>query len=515
MLGSNSGALRSRAEASWLPILLVLVAWDACQVARLQRPMRIGPDAWIGRQIGRTARNHLVLGLATTRGANVTTIAQDGRLEVHRSYAPLASWVVALPLQAGFPFETAIRIPVLVSTNAFLLGLWHFARTRWGPRVAILAAAYAAFCPILLLKYGITCIFEILALGPLMVAVALFAQPARNPRVWAALAVSSIAAAMFSWITWLVIVPCILREFRAGRRAEAIGLGACALPIPVLIHFGTMAMASGDPVGDLTSFFLHIAERSSNRDFHGRPTLTYAYTLRLLERRWVRDIGLIPLAAAVACLASIAVPRLRLPGWRWLVLLFAFALPLNLARNIALHDFFVILFVPVAALAAGLVTAGVADRFPTPRGRAVVTALILLAFLGLDLLPKRRMLTLTPATYEWAAISDEVGRVVAPGDFVIASPEFVGQKDRAVAPDDRREQSPRPYYCGQMAQTVFVAYDGADAARLAARARPGQRVVVLQLGGSPWELPRHFARLESGPGPLWIAASPTALARSR
>jgi hypothetical protein len=507
---------RSRAlTLALLPVGIILILWNACQLARWQRPMKIGADAWIGRQIGRTARNHLILGLATTKGTNVAAIRNDGSLEIHRAYSPLASWTVALPMAAGLSFDDSIRLPVLLSLNAFLVGLWSFARGRWGDRVAALALLCAAFSPILLFKYGITCIFEILALGPLMVAVALFAQPVRGPKVWAGLVALSVASVMYSWICWLVVIPCVLREAFKGHRTGAACVGLSSVAVPVLVHFATMALASGDLSGDIVNFFFHIGERLSDRDRQGRPVITYAVIVRLLALRWLRDIGAIPLACTAICLVAAVVPRFRVDGWPWVALLFAFALPLNLARNIALHDFFVILFVPVAALSAGLVIGTAVSRLRRVPAQAWATGLVLAVFLGLDVLPKRRMMTLTPASYRQATIADEIGRVVAKDDFVIVNAEVVGLTDGFNIPEGLREMSPRPYYCGQMAQTVFVASDGLDATRLAARARPGQRVVILEVGDRPWDLPRHFSRIETKAKPLLIGVRPDLLARSR
>jgi hypothetical protein len=514
MIGPKTTASRKFLLAL-LPLGIILIPWNACQLARMQRPMKIGADAWIGRQIGRTARNHLVLGLATTKGANVVAIRHDGSLEIHRSYSPLASWTVALPMATGLSFDNSIRIPVLLSLNAFLAGLWYFARDRWGDRVAALALLFAAFCPILLFKYGITCIFEILALGPLMVAVALFAQPARGPKIWAGLLVLSVASVMYSWICWLVIIPCVIREAFKGQRAGAACVGASAVVVPILVHFTTMALASGDLSGDVANFCFHIGERLSNRDRQGRPVLTYPLVLRLLAERWIKDIGMVPLACTAACLVSASVPRLRVVGWPWLALLFAFALPLNLARNLALHNFFVILFVPVAALSAGLVTGMAVSRLRGSPAQVATIGLILAVFLGVDVLPKWRMLTLTPASYQQAAIADEIGRVISKDDFVIVNPKVVGLTCDFIVPDAFREMSPRPYYCGQMAQTVFVAYDGLDATRIAVRAHPGQRVVILEVDDRIWNLPGHFSRIATRSKRLLIGAGSNLLARSR
>jgi len=101
--------------------VLILLAWNGFQAWRMTLPMRQGHDAFISRQIGRTGLNHRILGVQTTRLANVTAIRQDGGLVLHRSYGPMASWVVALSMAMGPPYDPSVRLPVLVSMNLFLI----------------------------------------------------------------------------------------------------------------------------------------------------------------------------------------------------------------------------------------------------------------------------------------------------------------------------------------------------------------------------------------------------------
>jgi len=491
--------MRPDRRARWLavlPMVAILLGWNAYQFARLGAPMRMGHEAWIGRQIGRTARNHLVLGLGITRGANVTAIRQDRSLELHLSYTPLASWAVALPMAAGLPFHAAIRLPVLLSINLFLASLWHFARGLRGPRVAALALAFAAFSPILLFRYGMTCIFEILALGPLMAFVALAARPTRDTATWAGLAIMAVAAVMLSWICWLVILPCVVREARSGRRMGALGLGAIAIAIPIGVHFGTIALAAGGGLDGFATFLRHVAYRASGAGEGARAggVVTYPAILRLLLVRWVRNLGIIPLAGVAIVLVRAVLRRGDGAGVGWILLLLAFALPMNLARNLAfLHDFFIILFLPAAALCAGIVLARLGGRWRDfPLFLAVGTALVI------DAGPARKVAGPRPGDARLGRIADAIGAVVQPDDLVIADGELCGigpEELRDLGPD--RERTPRPYYAGEMAQTVLVARDAVDAQRLAASAAPGRRVVILQVGRADWALPDRFAVVET------------------
>ena len=293
----------ARLLGAW-PLLAVLLVWNVHQIARFREPFKIGHEAWIGRQIGRTARNHLVLGLGVTKGANVTVVRDGGGLELHRSYSPLASWVVALPMAAGMPFHDAIRLPVLLSMNLFLASLWALACGRWGARVAGVAVVYAGLCPVLFLRYGLTCIFEILALGPFLAALALFARPTRSARAWAGIVVGSTIAAMFSWICWAGIIPCLLREAFRGRVRAAFAAGAIVVAVPLAIHFGTAAWASGDLREDVAAFVHHVEFRASGGDAKVMPVVTFRDLFALQAVRWARNLGKFSVATTLLALAA-------------------------------------------------------------------------------------------------------------------------------------------------------------------------------------------------------------------
>ncbi|WZP00038.1 hypothetical protein EP7_001655 [Isosphaeraceae bacterium EP7] len=486
------------------PLLAVLLAWNSVQLARFDGPMRLGHEAFIGRQIGRVARNHVVLGLGVTKGANATTLRDDGRLDLHRSYSPMASWTVALPMAMGLPYHASIRLPVLVSLNLFLVGLWSFARSVWGQRVANLAVVFAGLCPVLLWRHGLTCIFEILALGPLMVTLALLARPSRSAGGWALVIAGSIVAAMDSWICWLILIPALLVEARRNRATPALAAAFLAIVVPLVVHVGTTGLASGNVVDDLAGFARHVVERSSARADAGKVEITYPLIVQLLIKRWVRNIGTSTFVATIVLISAMVFGRLRgkpIPGASWMVGLLAFALPLNLARNIAyLHDFFVILFIPSAALSLALVTSRLASRFEAPRRRAVFLGLVVAWFTLGESLPKYRAAFARRPDAVQSEMALAIGRAIDESDFVLASPGACGlTTETALALGEDRHRIPLPTYFGLVSQGALVAVDAADAERLAARARPGQRVVLVVVAErqAAWKPPASFKTLDS------------------
>jgi hypothetical protein len=503
-----------RVRAAW-PLWLVLALWNAYQVGRLGEPMKIGPEAWIGRQIGRTGLNHLRLGLGTTKGTEVNTVWSDGRLELHPAYSPLASWTVAAPLALGVPFHLAVRLPVLVSFNLFLVGLWSLARCCWGARVALLALIFAALAPGVLFRYSLACIYEFLALGPLLCSLALLARPRRGRAADALAVVSAAAAVLYSWICWLAVVPGIGREWIQGRRRMAVALVLAAVVFPTALHFTLAGLASGGLIALIGDFFGHIAERASTEIPQSGRAVTQTEIVQAMFTRWIRTIGWIPLAGTLAGLAVMR--RARPAGWGWPVALLVMALPLNLVGNIAyLHPFFIILFVPAASLLTALTADRMARALKNSRLQVAALALLLMGFFALDVLPRRKASRPTAEDAEQSAIADAIGSTVRPGDLVIVNPIVCGLKGPAAASlGEDRERTPRPYYCGQMSQSVLVALDTTDAERLADRARPDQRVVILEVGQPAWDLPASFARIEAPARSLVIGVRSDGLARHR
>lgn len=245
--------------------VLFLLPWNGFQAWRMTLPMRQGHDAFISRQIGRTALNHCVLGVGTTRLANVTAIRQDGGLVLHRSYGPMASWVVALGMAAGLPYDLAIRLPVLVSMNLFLVGTGLLAWRLGGPTAALVALIVAALAPVVLFRYSLLYVFENLGLGPFMLAVGIGLKPGSRKR---SIAVGSLAtlSVLFSWIFLTVLVPWLGWDAVRRRRAGSAALAVATMAIPLTIYLGTLQAVTRDCLGDLRSFL-----GTSLSDPRGRP----------------------------------------------------------------------------------------------------------------------------------------------------------------------------------------------------------------------------------------------------
>jgi hypothetical protein len=495
-------------------LLALLIAWNSYAAFRLTEPMKAGHEAFIARQIGRSGLTHIALGLGVTKGSNVTAIRQAGDVVIHRSYSPMASWTVALPMALGVDFDLSARLPVLLSSNLFLIGLWSLVVARWGVHEADLATVFAVFSPVFLFRYGLTCIFEILALGPLMIALALFARPRRDAGRSVLIALTSMAAAMYSWICWVVIVPCLVRDWRAGHRKATLAIGTAAVVLPVALHFLLMGLASGNLWGDVWYFFYHLLERSSSHVGAEMTRVTYPQIIQILFKRLYREIGLIPLAIAAVSLI-VAAARRRVTGLGWIAALLVMALPLNLARNIAYkHDFFVILFLPAVAISAGVGAWKLVTWFDRPGGRSAALSAILVLYVGVEVAPRYRSGSVSARDYEQATIARSIGEVVRVGDFVIASPEVCGLTPTAVSlmDDAQREQLPRPYFCGQMTQMVFVASDEPDIERLARSARPNQRVVLLDVGDDHLPIPASFSKVPTSVSRLVIGVRQPAIA---
>lgn len=523
-LGQADGSRAQRWRRRILTAGLVfLVGWNVFQGWRATLPMRAGHDAFISRQIGRTALNHYRLGPGTTRLANVTAIRRDGGLILHRSYGPAASWVVALGMAAGLPYDGAVRLPVLVSMNLFLIGVGLLARRLGGARAGLVAMVVAGLTPVVLFRYSLLCVFENLGLGPFMLALGLGLDPRSRWRT-AAVGAAGTLAAMFSWIFLGVLVPWLGWRTIHGRRFDLAAAALAVTTIPVIVYLGTLQAATGDAVGDVRQFAHHIAERSSwstlNRN--DATVLTPRSMACLNGVRLERNVGRIPLAAALISLA-VLVRRRQFAAVAWSLGLLVVALPLNFAPNLAyLHDFFVLLYVPSIALAIGLAVEPIAERCSARAGVGTLTV-VLAAFVILDLAPASRIVRASTEDRRQDSIARELGRTVGPDDLIVADTSVCSfVPDRFAVADDKREQPPLPFYAGRICQTVLVAQTPDDAVRLAESPElgAGRNVFILNCGKTAWDLRGDFCecRPESPIAryQLWRAAEVrTATNRSR
>ena len=489
---TTGGALRSWIAAA----LLILLTWNGFQAWRMTLPMKQGHDAFISRQIGRTALNHRVLGVQTTRLANVTAIRQDGGLLIHRSYGPMASWVVALGMAVGLPYDLAVRLPVLVSMNLFLIGTGLLARRLGGPIAALAAMSLAALAPVVLFRYSLLCVFENLGLGPFMLAVGVGLQPGSRARSIAVGALATLAV-LFSWIFLAVLVPWLSWDAVRRRRAGSAVLALATMAIPTAVYLASLQAVSGDCLGDVRSFLEHIGQRSSWATLreNDHTVLTPGFMVRLNGVRLIRNVGYIPVAWAILSLL-VLVRRRRLDALVWCLGLLAMALSMNFSPNLAyLHDFFVILYVPAIALACGLLAGQIAKRFPERVARRAVLG-GLAVFVALDVIPRARIVGPGPEDARQDAIARELGQRIGPRDLVIADPSVCSfEPDHFQVSDANREWPPLPFYAGRICQTVLVARTPEEALRLArdAKRTTTRAVFVINCGATDWRLSEAFS----------------------
>jgi hypothetical protein len=494
-----------RTVMAWAVPALVILAWDAYQVPRLAEPMADFHEQWVGRQIGGTGLRHLMLGLRRTGGANVRDVKQDGSLTLHTSYPPLASWTIAALLAAGLPFNVATRLPTLVSMNLFFVGLWALARALWGARAAGFAVAYAALCPFILFKVGLMCMFESLALGPVMVAAGLLASPARGRLARLAIVTLAVTSALYCWIAWIIIVPCAAREWVLGRRRFGFALAAASVVIPAAVHLVTIGLAIGSArelLNQLSTLSQHVLLRSSPPVTETGSAINHPKMLRVLADRCIKLVGCVPTVAALILLGRLAVGWDRNRSGFWVPLLIAFGLPLSfVALNIAfLHVYLMVTLVPALALSAAWVSVGPFENLDGPPWRGLAAGLIVfLGFVYLDVWPNRWIARVEPEDVRSEQIFELVGRTIRPDDFVIVNPPIANlawhkgsSQDPSKLRDDEREVRAMPYYFSKTAQAVFVATGEADAARVASWARPGQRVVIVEADKDIFPLPKGF-----------------------
>jgi hypothetical protein len=477
---------RERRDFTVVIFLATLAAWNLVQCSLINKPPKsMGGDAWITQQIGRVARNHLVLGLGRTKGANVACLAYDGTLRLHASYSPLASWTVAVPMALGVPFRTSAKAVTILSMNVFFVSLWYALRQQCGPCVASFGAAYAAMFPATLWEYGQTSVFEILGLGPTFLAVALFSQPKRTTGIWLAIAVASILAVMYSWFDLLIVGPFASREFVVRRDRKGLVVVVLALVVPIAVSFATVVVASGD-TELIRRFLSHALDRTGSLGDRGE-IIRFTQLAYMLAARWKGSLGAFALCATALWLVYRVIDSRKAELGFLTAVLLAYALPLNLfMKNAAYHHpFFIIMFVPLAAIALAQVSWNFLRSMGTPPGRMpLAMALVFIAFLYCDVWIARSVAKRDNFDTRLAAIGDEVGRIVRLGDFVIAGPSFFYSPflpDGSRCPADLKSRHERVNfgYFGQMTQAAVVVYDAADAANLLKLARPDQRVVVL------------------------------------
>ena len=232
----------------------------------------------------------------------------------------------------------------------------------------------------------------------------------------------------------------------------------------------------------------------------------------LFARRLIELIGALPagfmLGAAAALVAARPRPRTDI---FWFLALLAFALPVNLFfRTTAWwHDYFTVMIIPLVALSVALI--GRRLSLAIGEGRAAIVLLAaFVAYLAAEVHPKQSLAAVTPRDRYLESVVDAIGEAVRPADFVIGNAQFRWDRPsrEQLGPVDRtkkRQAVPEAVYGGKMTQTLFIAYDTAEAEYLARLAAPDQRVVIVQLSPSPWPVPPGFAVETGTPKGLCIA----------
>jgi hypothetical protein len=257
-------------------------------------------------------------------------------------------------------------------------------------------------------------------------------------------------------------------------------------------------------------------------------SISLKQTVVQLRERWLAYLGAFSLAstmvAGAAAVASLSL-RLRRPSGNnevgptssvstrqasWIGLLALLGLPLNLLfRNIAhYHDFFIILFVPLAAISCAWVTLSFVTMIPADR-RAHGVLVLVAAYVGIDVLPHRHMARATPEDYELRAQFEVIGEAIRATDFVIADRSlFFENNPYEKLPLSGREQPLLPAYGGLVSQSAFLVYDVDELTSVGALARKGQRKVLLVRGPKQsWPLPIGYRPLTSSTQKFLIAAN--------
>ncbi len=489
-------------------LFIALAIWLAINAARLGQPFKPGHDAYISSQLGAYAYNHVKLGLRITRGANLAALDQQDQPRFYYSYTPLASWLLAIPMGLGVPFHPAVRLVTALSYGLFLGFLWVFAQAVWGRKVAEVAALTAAVLPVSL-QYGLACIWEVLSLAPLFGALALFASRRQRDWSWTVLVtLASVAAVMLSWLSWLLIIPGVVREFRRGNRRFATIVGILSIVAPTALQLVALN-ATGISFG---AFLSHCLERMSSAQWEdARTVMSYRSLLRVFMERLSASMGPLPLGLTALVLITALVNALQrrsapVSGRLWLLLLIIYALPPNLlARNVATyHDFFTILLVPVVAICTGIAFSRAFRRTSlgeeSPGYSLIGVGLLLLAMLVTGVWPMREKLRTEPKDRDAQALAGELGRHAALGQVLVMSPGFIADQPRERPPLTlaERDRLPDPTFGCLTGRTALLCYDSQELPGLLAQLKPGQTAVVVQREGELEPLPAGSRRSRVG-----------------
>ena len=516
-----------RGKQTWI-LLAVVVLWAGGNAPRLAGPLTTPPywhDLYNGSQDGAFAHNHLQLGLGVTRGANVWAVDYSGKPFVYYSYSPLASYLLALPMLGGVSLQVSVRLVAFLLFVWFLVAFWSFARNVWGVGVANVAVAVAALLPINL-RYGLSSIWEVMAMGPLFSALALFASPRPRDRSWVRLtALCGTVAALFSWLAWLALLPCLWREVRRGHRRPALVTAAWVLAVPLAIQIWGIHVAAL-PLGSILG---HLHDRMSGAAMTmGQAPISHVDLVqRFLIWCFKTPIfyGFLASGITAAVLVRAALGRLvrgmaRVPGAGWLLLLTIYGVPFTLiARNMASwHDYFLILFAPLVALCCGIGASLLwRDRGREGRGTvgfSVTGICVVLAVGATATWPAAYVLRPAAGDAGLRDLAVALGAMVQPDSVLLASPRACdSQPEQVTAPLTlpARDTPLAPYVGGLTGKTAYLCRNRAELLELQRQLGPGRPVVVVEGNGELDPLPPG-ARLRQDFPPFTVAEYPPARA---
>ncbi len=489
------------------PLIAVCCLWAAFNIPRVGQPFHGWIDSYVSSQIGAHAYNHLKWGLGVTHGANVWAVNYEGKPQIWYSVSPLASWLVALPLAAGVPLQPAVRLVLLLLSLWFLIGFWWFVRNVWGAYAANVAVAVAVVLPVSL-QYGIAFGADNKAFGPLFTALALVTSGRRRDGRWlAAFGICGAIAVLFSWLSWLLLLPALGLEWRRGHRRLAVGAALLVVLAPLVVHAVPVLLSGITPATAAE----HFAERVGGSQMHtqGRPPLSYpdlvhrllvwSFTTPSFYGPLAATLGLGTLGAALG--AALRGRRFRWPGTFWLLLLAAYALPYNLlARNVATyHESFMVLFVPAIGVCGGIVSAkwrewtGRRDR----GGWAWVMPTALLGGLLITATwPGRGAFLPAALDYELRDMALYLGEVMTPETVLVASARAADIPSLEGVPLalQARDRVIPPFITCLTGRTAYVVTDATELTALLALLPSGRPVIVIQNKGDLEPLPGGLAR---------------------
>jgi len=477
----------------YLALVVALLLWSAMNVPRIGQPFKLGHDAYVSSQFGAFAYRHATLGLKMTRGCLLTAIDYEGKPRFYSSYTPFASWLIALPMLFGLTLHTTVRLVTCLFYILFLISLWAFSRHVWGQRVANVAVMTAVVLPVSL-RYGLSLYWD-MSFAPLFCALALYASPRPRTVRWAvATGLASTAAALTHWLSWLLIVPCVVREIRQGHRKLAATVGAAAVLIPLIVQVSALSV-TGVP---LSMFLTRVADRMGATQWQGAaPVMGYRQLLGTFIERMCYSLGPIPfglmsVVTIVAIVAEMQRDPSLFPTRRWLFLLWAYALPLGLlARNLVTYHDMTFYLVPLAAISTGIAFKWGLDQPLQGRCRqlAVYSGAFLLLFsvAASGIWPIRASFAPTPDDYATREVARTLALRCRGIQPLVISPGCCAEwPTRATAgpPTDlkARERTVLPALGCLTSKMGIICYDPSEVPAIAASTREKGPVLLLARG---------------------------------